>query len=205
MDKRIFGPDRLRLLQAELAKSASGDWLQHDEELKRLDSEREQIERSIYRQTLRLEEYDDPNHPVIAAAKQRIEELTSRHAAVQDATARLKARRPSGVRPEEILEMLDAIPDLRHALATADPAELADICDAFQITAVYDKANRTVELSATISPELLPKHKTQTDQDDPAGDSYIAGEGLIAKPATAIRAWAVWDLAGRRWICERIW
>jgi hypothetical protein len=23
-------------------------------------------------------------------------------------------------------------------------------------------------------------------------------------PATEIRAWAVWDLAGRRWICERI-
>jgi hypothetical protein len=32
--------------------------------------------------------------------------------------------------------MLDAIPDLRQALASADPTELADICDAFQITAV---------------------------------------------------------------------
>jgi len=175
MGKRIFGPDRLRLLRVELAKSASGDWQEHDEELKKLDGKREQIERSIYRQTLRLEEYEDPNHPVIAAAKQRIEELTIRHAAVQNATARLKARRPAGVRPEEIIEMLDAIPDLRQALAAADPAELADICDAFQITAVYDKANRTVELSATITPELLPKDKTPTDEDDPVGGFvYIA-------------------------------
>jgi hypothetical protein len=48
--------------------------------------------------------------------------------------------------------MLEGIPDLRPVLATADPAELADICDAFQIEVVYDKANRTVELSATITP-----------------------------------------------------
>jgi site-specific DNA recombinase len=178
MGRRIFGPDRLRLLQTELAKSASGDWQQHDEELKKLDSEHEQIERSIYRQTLRLEEYEDPNHPVIAAAKQRIEELTSRHAAVHNATARLKARRPSGVRPEEIVEMLDAIPDLRHTLASADPAELAEICDAFQITAVYDKANRTVELSATITPELLPKDKTPTDEHDPVGVFVYSGGGI---------------------------
>jgi hypothetical protein len=141
-----------------------------------------QHERSIYRQTLRLEEDDDPIHPVIAAAKQRIEELTSRHAAIQNATARLKTHRPSGVRPEEILEMLDGIPDLWHALANADPAELADICDAFQITAVYDKANRTVELSATITPELLPKDKTPTMSTTRSGDSYIAGAGF--EPAT---------------------
>jgi hypothetical protein len=69
--------------------------------------------------------------------------------------------------------MLDAIPDLRYALANADPAELADICDAFQITAVYDKANRTVELSATITPELLPKDKTPTDEHDPVGGIRI--------------------------------
>ncbi len=34
---------------------------------------------------------------------------------------------------------------------------------------------------------------------------YIAGAGLIAKPATAIRALAIWELAGRCWISERIW
>jgi hypothetical protein len=37
------------------------------------------------------------------------------------------------------------------------------------------------------------------------GFRFIAGEGLIAKPATTFRAWALWDLAGQRWICERIW
>lgn len=74
--------------------------------------------------------------------------------------------------------MLDSIPDLRPALANADPAELADICDAFQITAVYDKANRTVELSATITPELLPKDKTPTDTHDPVGGFVYSGGGI---------------------------
>jgi hypothetical protein len=38
-----------------------------------------------------------------------------------------------------------------------------------------------------------------------AGLLRIAGAGLIAKPATAFRAWALWDLASQRWICERMW
>jgi hypothetical protein len=75
----------------------------------------------------------------------------------------------------EIVDMLDGIPDLRPALANARPTELADICDAFQITAVYDKANRTVELSATITPELLPKDKTPTDEHDPVGGFVHSG------------------------------
>jgi hypothetical protein len=35
-------------------------------------------------------------------------------------------------------------------------------------------------------------------------DKAIAGAGLIPNPATAIRAWAVWDLVGQRWTHERI-
>lgn len=36
-------------------------------------------------------------------------------------------------------------------------------------------------------------------------DRTIAGAGLKRDPATAIRAWAVWDLTGRCWLAERIW
>jgi hypothetical protein len=34
--------------------------------------------------------------------------------------------------------------------------------------------------------------------------SYSGG-GMKRVPATEVLAWAVWDLAGQRWICERIW
>ena len=64
-------------------------------------------------------------------------------------------------------------------------------------------------------PEILLKalvssaFSTTSDLDDLAGmvvaNGVIAGAGLIRDPATEIRAWAVWDLADRRWIHERIW
>jgi site-specific DNA recombinase len=183
MGERLFGPDRLSLLQAELAKSAATNWQDHDNDERKLTSEGEQLQRSIYRQTLRLEEHDDPNHPVIAAATRRIEELGSRHAAVQDALKSIKTQRPAGTHPDEIAAMLDAIPDLRPMLLNAGPEELADICDAFQITAIYDKPNQTVELSAIIRPDLLTKDETPTSETATrSGYSYIAGAGF--EPAT---------------------
>jgi hypothetical protein len=79
--------------------------------------------------------------------------------------------------------MLDAIPDLRPALHDAEPHELADIYKAFQINAIYDKPNRTLELSAIIRPDLLTKDETPASETtDRSGYSYIAGAGF--EPAT---------------------
>ncbi|MCP9486305.1 MAG: hypothetical protein MSC30_10620 [Gaiellaceae bacterium MAG52_C11] len=68
--------------------------------IQRLEREQEHIRRALHRQTLRLEEHDDPNHPVVAAAKQRIEALTSRQAATEhaigDIEARVRPRRDRG-------------------------------------------------------------------------------------------------------------
>ena len=175
MSRRLFGPDRLRHLQNELAKSVASDWQDHDEELAKLEKEREQLERSLYRQTLRLEEHDDPNHPVVAAAKQRIEEISSRQIGVQEAISNLKGTRPTGIPPDEIEAMLQAIPDMRPTLQSADAAELAEICEAFRITVIYDKPNQTIELSATILPELLPKDQTPTYTEGPVGVFVYSG------------------------------
>jgi len=53
--------------------------------------------------------------------------------------------------------MLDAIPDLRPTLRTAAPDELAELFAAFDVTAVYDKPNQTLELRVTVTPELAPE------------------------------------------------
>jgi ABC-type sugar transport system ATPase subunit len=45
------------------------------------------------------------------------------------------------VRPDEIQAMLDAIPDLRSTLRTVALDQLADLFDAFDVTAIYDKPN----------------------------------------------------------------
>jgi site-specific DNA recombinase len=182
MGERLFGPERLRLLRGELARTATQEWHEHDEERARLEHEREQLERSLYRQTLRLEEHDDPNHPVVALATQRIEELTSRRAALDEAIRSLEARRPDSAHPAEVEALLDAVPDLRPTLRSADPVELADLFEAFDVTVVYDKPNRRLELSATVTPELVPESEKPRPDQARSGNSYIAGAGF--EPAT---------------------
>jgi hypothetical protein len=116
----------------------------------------EKIKRSLRAQTLRLEEHDDPSHPVIAAASERIVELSTRKSAVADALDALRAKRPAGHHPDEIVAMLDTVPDLRPALNAASDEELVEIFRAFDLTITYDKPEQRLHLAATITPELLP-------------------------------------------------
>ena len=76
--------------------------------------------------------------------------------------------------------MLDAIPDMRDALATADGHELADIFEAFDVTVTYDKPNARLELAATITPELVATKTTAPE--GRSRDFGIAGAGF--EPAT---------------------
>jgi site-specific DNA recombinase len=119
MGRRLFGPDRLRLLRDDLARSVADSLREHDADLARLRVERDDIDRALYRQTLRLEEHDDPGHPVVALATKRIEELSARRTAIDETIRTLDAQRPDGTRPDEIQAMLDAIPDLRPTLRAA--------------------------------------------------------------------------------------
>jgi hypothetical protein len=56
----------------------------------------------------RLEEHDNPTHPVVVAASERIVELSTRKSAVADALDALRANRPAGHHPDEIVAMLNA-------------------------------------------------------------------------------------------------
>ena len=80
--------------------------------------------------------------------------------------------------------MLDAVPDLRPALASCDEAELADLLTNFDVTASYDKTNRHFKLGATLTPELVAAQEAKRP---PGGRprsriSSIAGAGF--EPAT---------------------
>jgi hypothetical protein len=80
--------------------------------------------------------------------------------------------------------MLDAVPDLRPALATYDPNELADLFAAFDVCATYDKAVRSLKLSATLAPQLATTQEaTGPPNERPRSRiSSIAGAGF--EPAT---------------------
>jgi hypothetical protein len=127
----------------------------HDAELDRLRREQTEVQRSLYRQTLRLEEHDDPDHPIVALATPRIEELAARQESIDEAITALRAKRPEGARPDEIVAMLDAIPDMREALNEADEDELIELFDAFDVCATYTKSTRRLELAASVTPELV--------------------------------------------------
>lgn len=73
--------------------------------------------------------------------------------------------RPASARPDEIEAMLDAVPDLRPALANYDDAGLADLLSDFDITATYDKANRRLKLGATLTPELVAAQEAKRPPD----------------------------------------
>jgi hypothetical protein len=80
--------------------------------------------------------------------------------------------------------MPTAVPDLRASLKTADAGELAELLEAFDVSAVYDKIGRTLELGATVMPELVPDNKTPPTERRPVGDTSIAGAGF--EPATSV-------------------
>lgn len=182
MGRRLFGPDRLRLLREDLARSVTEVWRDHHAELDRLRLELEDLDRSLYRQSLRLEEHDDPNHPVVALATRRIEELSDRRASIEETIQTLEGRRPDGAQPAEIEAMLATVPDLRPTLKAASPEELARLFAAFDVSAIYDKPNRTLELAVTVTPELIPEDENPRRSGAPSGISSIAGAGF--EPAT---------------------
>ena len=139
MADRLFGPDRLRLLGEELAASATAAPQSIESDRERLQAEQRKIEDSLRRQALRLEEHDDPDHPVVKLAKQRIEELSGQRDSVAGALADLERQRPEGPSPDEIEAMLRGVPDLTEALAAAESDELIELLDAFDVSISYDK------------------------------------------------------------------
>ena len=176
MAERLFGPDRLRLLSEELA-TATDDTTARDAELERLRAEKEKIDKALYRQSLRLEEQDDPNHPIVKLATQRIEELSGQAKAISLTVGDLEKQRPTGPSPAEVKATLNAIPDLTETLENADDDELSELLNAFDVSVSYDKPAKRLELSAVIAPEL-----DAPPEADRSGDSFIAGAGF--EPAT---------------------
>ena len=55
--------------------------------------------------------------------------------------------------------MLEPVPDLRPTLKAAGPDELADLFNSFDVTVIYDKPNRTLQLAAKVTPELVPHNE----------------------------------------------
>jgi len=182
MAERLFGPDRLRLLSDELAASLGDEPQSIEADRKRLEGEQKKIEESLRRQALRLEEHENPDHPVIRLATARIEELSAQGDSVAAALAELEGQRPEGPSPQEIEAMLSGVPDLSEALAKAESEELIELLDAFDVEISYDKPSSKLELSAALSSDLVPVSGAEKAPGERSRNSGIAGAGF--EPAT---------------------
>jgi hypothetical protein len=85
-------------------------------------------------------------------------------------------------RPRDLL-LLASLPDLRPALARYEPAELADLFDAFDVTVTYSKPSHALELAATITSDLVPAPEKLQPPLRRSQGSDIAGAGF--EPATS--------------------
>ncbi len=184
MAERLFGPDRLRLLSAELATAADEQKDDPDaSERERLEAEEKDVQKALRRQVLRLEEHDDPDHPVIKLATQRIEELSGRAEAIKRALEELaQPSESAGPSADEIEALIAEVPDLREALDKADDTELIELFDAFDVAVNFDKREGKLELSASVSSDLIPATEANRPPQGRSGDSFIAGAGF--EPAT---------------------
>lgn len=185
MAEHIFGPKRLHLAREAPGAAADGSGESTEAERKCLEAEQEKIETAMRRQALRLEEQDDPQHPVVRIAKERIEELSAQAESLAVDLADLESAPSKESDLREIEAILNSIPDLREQLENAEGAELIELLDLFDVTISYDKPGQTLMLSVLLNSD-------SPNPPDAAATGYwsqgfeIAGERLDLSGAPAV-------------------
>jgi hypothetical protein len=86
---------------------------------------------------------------------------------------------------EELTDQLARVPDLTESLRTASPEVQRQVFEAFELEILYDKAERRIEISATVSDAVanaFEKQKALPKEGSLVVVRDIAGAGF--EPAT---------------------
>jgi hypothetical protein len=86
---------------------------------------------------------------------------------------------------DELTEQLARLPDLTESLRQATPEVQRQVFEAFELEILYDKAGRTIEISATVSEavaDAFEKQKALPEEGSLVVVRDIAGAGF--EPAT---------------------
>ena len=173
--QRIFGPMRLKKLAKQLSaheRDAKKNGKRHHDGLRRQIAD---LDRRLGLQLNALEKGIDPE--LVGA---RIAELRA-HKEQAEEQLRDQPPDPAEQEPTELLANLERLPDLSQALRDAPPALKRQIFDAFELRILYDKINRRIEISATVSDAVartlqnandLPQEVANVTQTDIAGAGF---------------------------------
>ena len=175
--ERIFGPMRLDKLARQLQAHEKRNRRDTDTRGRHLREEVADLDRRIGRQIEALEQGVEPE--LIA---KRIAKLRNDKEKAEIELRALEPRPMDRAPTEDASALLARLPDLGLALHHA-PAELKrQVFDAFQLTITYDKVERRIEISATITEAVaqtlenakdLPKEVSSVAHRDIAGARFV--------------------------------
>ena len=123
-----------------------------------------ELERKIKAQVQALEKGIEPE-----LVSERIGELREEKQALEEALAGIGAERQEA-EEEELAAQLARLPDLGQALREAPAAVKRQVFESFELRIAYDKSERRVELTATVS--------------EAVADAFQNAETLLAEGST---------------------
>jgi site-specific DNA recombinase len=178
--QRIFGPMRLDKLERQLLAHLRSSQRGSDATRRRLRESIADLDERIGRQIEALERRIEPDLVAKRIAKLRTDK--------EQAEIELRALHPSdpsSETTESLREALERMPDLSQALHDAPTQIKRQVFDAFGLQILYDKPNRRIEISATITQaiaEALENAEDLPEEVSSVAHTDIAGAGF--EPAT---------------------
>ena len=144
-EERVFGPLRIERLEKQLKANAREHRKQGKLVGTRIREQVAELDRKIRAQVQALEKGIEPE-----LVTERISELREQKKALEQALTELGAEREEA-EAEDLSAQLARVPDLTKALREAPPEVQHQVFQAFELEILYDKAGRTIEISATVS------------------------------------------------------
>ena len=176
----IFGPMRLEKLAVQLRAHEKKTAKSAKDGEKRLRAEIEDLDRRIGLQIEALEQELAP-----ALVSKRIAQLEQEKEKAQEDLRGLAPSASNQGSPEDLEAALGRLPDLAQALRDAPPALKRQVFEAFELRILYDKVDRRIEVSATITETVAKTLENAKDLPEEAlavAPTDIAGAGF--EPAT---------------------
>jgi hypothetical protein len=147
-EQRIFGPMRIDKLSKQLRAHAREQKRDGKRAGTRIRQQLADLERKIKAQVRALEQDVEPE-----LVSERIAELRGEKAVLQKALAEI-GDATSEEDDEDLERQLGRIPDLTESLREAPAKVKRHVFEAFELQISYDKIERRIEISATVSEEL---------------------------------------------------